>query len=202
MAFPRRTLGKALCVVAVCCLAVVGCTSRPVDQPPHLDNTPEARWAYGAYLLSRGEAANARSYLEPLVAGGVTNQSLLLRDVAEARLFSGDLEGAASAAHEASTSLAQRPTTAQFRAADRFLFERTLQALEAAATGDASALTQLATGDERSADAWYLLGWTREREGDLADAQNAYRAFLARTPQWSFLRETFEMRRHAQAVIS
>jgi hypothetical protein len=126
----------------------------------------------------------------------------LLRDVAEARLFSGDLEGAASAAQEASTSLAQRPTTAQFRAADRFLFERTLQALEAAATGDASALTQLATDDERSADAWYLLGWTREREGDLADAQNAYRAFLARTPQWSFLRETFEMRRHAQAVIS
>src|SRR5207248_2939407 len=146
-------------LVALCASACGSPT--PITQPPPLDTSPAARWTYGAYLLGRGDAAGARTYLEPLAAGsldGITNPAQFLRDLAEARLFSGDAAGAAQAAHQATAALTQRPTTAQFRPDDRVLFGRTLAALEAAADGDLDHLRQLAT-DERpapSADAWYL----------------------------------------------
>jgi hypothetical protein len=52
-----------------------------------------------------------------------------------------------------------------------------------------------------SADAWYLLGWVDEQRGDISGAQAEYRGYLARAPQWSFLRQAVEMRRHAQTVV-
>ncbi len=185
---------------------VVGCAPRPgLVQPPPLDPSPGARWTYGAYLLGRGDAARARTYLEPLASGdlaAIANPAQLMRDVAEARLFSGELPQAAAAVRQATALLGQQPTTAQFRPDDRAIFARTLLALDAAANADSSELQQL-TSDEHPApcaDAWYLLGWLDEQHGDSANARLAYMQYLSLAPQWSFLRAAATMRAHAQAL--
>jgi len=153
-------------------------------------------------LLGRGDAAGALRYLETVDAGGLTSgrqRALFLRDLAEARLFSGDLPDAASAAENATTELAQEPVTPQFRDDDRYVFQRTLDALAAAGHDDPPTLRRLATDDARapSADAWYLLGWLAERHGESATAYESFSTFLTLSPRWAFLRESLEMRRHA-----
>lgn len=195
-------LGLALSVLA--CSAA----SAPAPRlPPPLDTSPGSTWAYGAYLLSTGDADAALGYLEPLAAGpldNVVNPALLLRDLAEARLLSGNAQGAVDAARAARDQLARRPRIAQFQADDRRLFERSIDALEAAGNDDVQQLSAM-TDDESitpSADVWYLLGWLDERRGDPSAAQAAYRAYLARSPRWAFLREAGIMRRHALQALS
>jgi hypothetical protein len=157
---------------------------------------------YGAHLLSLGDAAAARGFLEPTVADGVDEvgePALLLRDVAEARLFTNDARGAAEAARTARMWLARQPNTAQFREDDRRLVERVLDSLAAAGDDDLDRLRQLSAEEQPapSADAWYLLGWALEHHGNAAAARTAYGEFLARDPQWTFLRMADAMRRHA-----
>jgi tetratricopeptide (TPR) repeat protein len=185
---------------------VAGCAPRPsTTQPPPLDTSPAAQWTYAAYLLGRGDPATARAYLEPIAAGSldaINDPSLFLRDLAEARLFSGDSPGAAAAARQAADALARRPTTAQFRPDDRLVFEHTLDALAAAASDDATQLQQL-TADVKPApvaDAWYLLGWLQEQHGDAPSARSAYQRYLELAPRSTFLREAGSMRGHAQAM--
>ena len=175
-----------------------------ITQPPPLDPSPAARWTYAAYLLYLGDAQGARTYLEPLAVtslDGISSPWQFLRDLAEARLFSGDATGAAQAAQQAMLALAQRPTTAQFRPDDRLIFARSLDALAAAADGDIDRLRQLAEDEQPapSADAWYLLGQLEEQRGDHQAARAAYQAYLVRAPQWSYLREMDSMRLHARA---
>jgi tetratricopeptide (TPR) repeat protein len=193
-------------LVALATVCVVSCAPRAgVAQPPPLDTSPASRWTYAAYLLARGDPTTARTYLEPVASGsldGIIDPALFLRDLAEARLFSGDSTGAATAARQAAEALDRQPTTAQFRADDRAIFERTLDALAAAAADDTAQLQQLTTLEQPapSADAWYLLGWVQEQHGDAASARKDYQRYLELSPQWSFLRETGAMRSHARDV--
>ncbi|MCA1646199.1 MAG: hypothetical protein LC797_12315 [Chloroflexi bacterium] len=178
----------------------------PTRPPPPLAPTPEVAWQYGAQLLSLGEAAGARRYLEQVGAGPLDNLSdgvLFLRDLAEARLFSDDLPGAAAAANQARVRLVSVPRSAQFQADDRLLMERTIDDLEAAAQEDTPRLGQLASDEAMfpSADAWYLLGWLAERRGDVTSARSHYRAFLDRAPQWTFLRRAVVMQQYAQSTL-
>jgi hypothetical protein len=204
---PRRSL-IATWLTGLGLSVLLACSPPPTTrQPPPLDQSPGSRWAYGAYLLGFGEATAALGYLEPLAGGPpdtVSNAALLLRDVAEARLAVGDLGGAASAARAARVELARRARSAQFQADDRRVFERVIDGLEAAGDDNLQQLSALAAdeGATPSADVWYLLGWVEERHGDLAAAQVAYRSFLARSPQWSFLRQAVVMRQHAQASLA
>jgi len=149
----------------------------------------------------------AQQYLARVSAeGGVSDPeqaSLLYRDLAEARLFAGDLSGAAAAARVARDQLDRRPTTAQFQADDRSLFARDVSALAAAGAENLDQLSEIAnsTAGPPDADPWYLLGWARERSGDQSGAQTAYRKFLELAPAWSFLRTTSAMQRHARQVV-
>lgn len=188
---------------------MLGCAApaAAVRQPPPLDPSAGSTWAYGAYLLSLGDAHAALGYLEPLGGGSlanITNPAILMRDLAEARLAADDLPGAAEAARSARVELARRNRSAQFQADDRRLFERVVDALEAAGDDDLPRLRSLAADESAapSADAWYLLGWLSERQGDVPGAQAAYRAYLARVPQWAFFRATSVNREHAQKALS
>jgi len=194
----------------LCLSLLIACSGPPVAaprQPPPLETSPGSTWAYGAYLLSLGDATTALGYLEPLGAGPldrVINPALLLRDVAEARLVSGNLPGAADAARAARDQLARRPRSAQFQADDRRVFERVIDALEAAGDDDVQHLTAMANdeGLTPSADVWYLLAWLDERHGDASAAKIAYEAALVRSPQWAFLREAALLRQHAQKAVA
>jgi hypothetical protein len=185
----------------------LSCTTPPPRQPPPLRESVQADWSYAAYLLYTDDPTTAQLYLERAAALGIDslpNQAQFFRDLSEARLFAGDSAGAAAAARTSRERLAVQPRTAQFQADDRRLFERVLDALESAGSGDLEDLARLTqTGDvPPSADAWYLLGWLREQHGELAAARDAYRLYLAAAPQWSFLRAGPGMRRHAQSVLA
>ena len=189
-------------------LLAVAC-GRPLDAVPGAPPegaTATMQWSYATYLLSNGDPAQARGYLERLderTERDVSDPALLWRDIAEARLFTGDAPGTLTATARARQELAAEPNTAQFKADDRYLFARTIDALEAAASTEPDKLLSIAT-DEReapSADAWYLLGWLHEQRGELEASRAPYRSYLERAPQWSFLRQAFEMRRHAQLVV-
>ena len=140
----------------------------------------------------------------PLQAQSPTDAALFDRDLAEARLFAGDLPGAAAAARSGLAELAQRPTSAQLQLADRSLFERDLSAIQAAANLDSDELTQIAQfgSDPPDADPWYLLGWFYERAGDTVQARTAYQAYLELAPAWSFLRRAAQMQHHAKDFVS
>jgi tetratricopeptide (TPR) repeat protein len=181
-------------------------TERAVYQPPPIDRSSTAQWMYGAYLLSAGDAESARGFLEPIVTNQVNEivePALLLRDVAEARLFTNDRRGAAEAARTARVWLARQPRTAQFQEDDRRLFEHVLDSLAAAGDDNLNRLRELSADEHPapSADGWYLLGRVLEDHGDLAAARSAYREFLARDPQWTFLRMGEAMRRHAASTL-
>jgi hypothetical protein len=201
---------RRIAAAAITLLLVVGCSSSAPStsdgvRPPPVDQSAVAVWTYAAYLLGRGDAAHARTYLDAIAGtdlGDVSDPSLFFRDLAEACLFSGDTACAAQAAAQARDAVARKSATAQFRDGDRRVFERTVDALGAAATGDAGQLQRLAEDDQSapSADAWYLLGWLDEGRGDVAEAQTAYRRYLRLAPEWSFLREAGQMRQHAESV--
>jgi hypothetical protein len=161
------------------------------------------------YLLAVvGDPATADEYLERVALEGgiqgVAEPSLFYRDLAEARLFAGDVSGAGAAARSGRAELDKRPTSAQFQPDDRSLFERDLAALEAAGASDIEQLDQLArtSPGPPAADPWYLLGWVEERSGDASGAQAAYREYLQLAPAWSFLRQAPWMIRHARAVTA
>jgi hypothetical protein len=186
---------------------LVGCSPRPTAAPPPPlpDAAVDVQWQYAAYLLTEGRPSLALGYLQPLAdehLNEISNRALLFRDLAEARLYSGDPQGAASSAAAARDQLATVPDTAQFNADDRYVYARTLDALELAGRGDLAGLRRLASDESRApcADAWFLLGWVEEQRGQGDEMRSAYRAFLARAPQWVFLREAGVMRDHAAAL--
>src|SRR5262249_34539381 len=159
----------------------------------------EATWTYATQLLGRGNPDAALPYLEAVDAASLTTgrpRALYYRDLAEARLFTGDPAGAATAADEATRELTHQAVIAQFRDADRYASQRTLGALAAAGHDDSGVLRQIALDDARapSADAWYLLGWLAERHGDTSEAHEAFRSYLTLAPRWAFLREATAMR--------
>jgi hypothetical protein len=165
-------------------------------------------WQYGVYLLSiANDPARAQRYLERAQSeshGSEGTDALLFdRDLAEARVFAGDLTGATAAAPVGLMDLARAPLTAQFQAADADLYRRDLTAISAAASNQVEQLNDLAsaTAGEPDADPWYMLGWVRERAGDVAGARAAYAEYLNLAPAWSFLRSSAVMQAHARAVI-
>ena len=180
---PAITVAAGFAALAA---ALVACTPQgAARQPPPLAPTPESTWRYGAYLLSLDDAVGARPYLEQVAnapLNDLTDATLYLRDLTEARLFAGDLVGAAAAARQARARLAGEHRSAWLQADDRQLFERTIDALQAAAEDDQQRLSAVAAdeGTFPSADAWYLLGWLAERHGQLDAARVDYRAFLER----------------------
>lgn len=209
---PSRT---ALLIAALAALLIASaCTAPglpsppPASPPPPLPETPAADWAYALRVLALGDLTTARPYLERAVQMGVAAQApdpqQVYRDLAETRLLSGDAAGAAAAVDLGRTALGQQRLNARFTSSERRLFERTLDALQAAATDDISGLRTLATSDESPplADAWYLLGWAEERRADVSAARAAYQGYLDRAPTWSYLRATRLMRDHARAVVS
>jgi Flp pilus assembly protein TadD len=86
---------------------------------------------------------------------------------------------------------------------DRDLFARLVTALADAGRDDTSSLEGLAASDAqpRAADPWYLLGWVHERRGDVDQAREAYRRYLAASPEFDILRRSVLMRQHAQQVV-
>jgi hypothetical protein len=175
---------------------------------------PDPLWNSAIARLQQGDDAGARRDLEqaagrdvgraPLAheAGSPTGDALFLRDLAEVRLATGDDGGAAAAAAAARATLASEGPNARFDDADRRLFDRSLDALEAAAVGDEERLVALAEQpDPPAADAWYLAGWLAERRGRPDRARAGYRAYLALAPAWGYLRRTALMRQHAEQVM-
>jgi hypothetical protein len=178
-------------------------------RPPPTDATATTDWDYGVYLLAAsGNPATAQLYLVRAESEGVptsaSQAALFYRDLAEAHLFAGDMAAASAAARHGIDALASRSTTAQFQPDDRSLFERDLAALEAAGHGDTTALLGVAQAPTNPpvADPWYVLGWLRERDGDMDGARSAYARYVELSPAWSLLRGASGMRQHAQAVLS
>ena len=186
---------------------LVGC-ARPAALPDKLPgDSGREQIDYALQLLRRGDDAGARQHLEranELGAGRGTpaDSSLFLRDLAELRLATGDGTGAAQAADTGLSRLSAVPTSAQFVASDRALFERLLNGLAAAGRDETAALEALASDAQpRTADPWYLLGWVHERRSEMDQARDAYRRYLASSPELDMLRRSALMRRHAQEVV-
>ncbi len=204
---PRSRLGLAPIAVLVCATACAPSAAPPTPwqiAPP--GTSAVDYWNDAIHLMQVGDDADALADMNRAVQGGVASipiePSLFYRDVAEARLSGGDLPGAAEAARQARDALDVRPETAQFRAPERQLFEAEVDALEFAGQGDSERLAAVAQREPLLADPWYLLGWLDERRGDQDGARAAYRSYLARAPEGSFLRRTAVMQRHAEAVVS
>ena len=196
-------------VVLLASLLALAC-SRPEAPPDRLPSNDSGREQieYALKLLRRGDDSGARVHLErasELGAGRGTPQdsSMFLRDLAEVRLATGDGAGAAQAAETGLERLARVPTTAQFVASERNLFERLLTSLVAAGRGDLGRLADLAAADPQppTADPWYLLGWVHEQQSDAPQARQAYRRYLAASPEFDLLRRSTLMRQHAQQVV-
>jgi tetratricopeptide (TPR) repeat protein len=188
-------------------LLATACSAPPSGSPlPPLPESAAADWSYAVRVLDRGDLPQARRYFERAVELGPVvdpDRAQFFRDLAEVRLASGDPAGAAAAVHASADALARLPANARFRDSERSLFQRTLDALEAAANDDAASLEALtADASPPLGDAWYLLGWVREQHGDVPAASVAYQAYLDRSPAWSFLRFAPRMRQHAQAFLS
>ncbi len=216
---PARSLGPVwLGVVALGVGILAGCASAPSalpDLPPAPGASsagPQARWLYAIALLQHGDDAQADQYLEEASrfdlsglsheAGNPFGDALFWRDVAEVRLALGNRDGARQAVSTSRRLLAAEDRNARFDDADRQLFNRLLDALDAAARGDTTALTGLAQASPPAADPAYLAGWVAEQQHDRAAAQAAYRQYLAEVPAWGFLRRSSAMRAHAQAFLT
>jgi hypothetical protein len=197
---------------------LAGCAAAPTA-PPELPPTPnastpgpQARWVYALDLLQHGDDARADQYLEEasrLDLGGLSHEAgnpfgdaLFWRDVAEVRLALGNGNGARKAVSSSRRLLAGEDPNARFDDADRQLFNRLLDALDAAARGDTGALSTLAEASPPAADPSYLAGWVAEQEGDRAVALSAYRQYLAEVPAWGFLRRSSAMRAHAASFLA
>ena len=178
----------------------------PPDRPPGDSGREQTEFALE--LLRRGDDSGAREHLEranQLGAGRAPSfdAALFLRDLAEARLAAGDGPGAAQAADASLDRLGRLTLTAQFVTADRDLFARLLTALADAGREDVGSLEGLAASGAQplAADPWYLLGWVRERRGEVDQAREAYRRYLAGSPEFDILRRSALMRQHAQQVV-
>jgi hypothetical protein len=215
---PRRSPGSSwLGVIALGVGILAGCAAPPAalpELPPAPGAStpgPQARWMYAIDLLQRGDDAQADQYLEEasrLDLGGLSHEAgnpfgdaLFWRDVAEVRLALGNRDGARQAVSTSRRLLAGEERNARFDDADRQLFNRLLDALDAAARGDTAALTTLAQASPPAADPAYLAGWVAEAQQDRPAAQSAYRQYLAEVPAWGFLRRSSAMRAHAQAFL-
>lgn len=200
-----RTRKLALLGVAVL-LSACARPAPPPDRPP--GDSGREQTEYALELLRRGDDSGARQHLEranQLGAGRAPSldAALFLRDLAEARLAAGDGPGAAQAAEASLDRLGRITLTAQFVTSDRDLFGRLLTALADAGREDAASLEAMAASEAqpRSADPWYLLGWVRERRGEVDQAREAYRRYLANSPEFDILRRSVLMRQHAQQVV-
>jgi Tfp pilus assembly protein PilF len=197
-----------LCLLAVA-LLITAC-ARPEAPPDRLPgDSGREQVDYALKLLRRGDDPGAREHLEralELGAGRGTSAetALFLRDLAEVRLATGDGSGAAQAAELSLDRLGRLPLSANFLASDRDLFERLLKAVAAAGRGDVAELQALAGSDTepRAADPWYLLGWVYERRSEIEQAREAYRRYLAASPEFDLLQRSALMREHAQQVIA
>lgn len=201
----RRAARLAVLVVA---LLVTGCArpEAPPDRPP--GDSGREQIEYALQLLRGGDDAGAHQHLEraaDLGAGKApsADSALFLRDLAESRLAVGDGSGATQAAEMSLDRLGRLPLTAQFLPSDRDLFGRLLQALAAAGRADVSGLEALAAADAqpRTADPWYLLAWVHEQRAQMDQARDAYRRYLAGSPEFDILRRSTLMRQHAQQVL-
>jgi hypothetical protein len=197
---------------------LTGCAAAPPavpDLPPPPSGRtpgPEARWVYASDLLQHGDDTRADQFLEAASrldlnalsheAGNPFGDALFWRDVAEVRLALGNDDGAREAVSTSRRLLAGEDRNARFDDADRQLFNRLLDALDAAARGDADALALLAQASPPAADPSYLAGWVAEQQHDRAAAQSAYRQYLAGVPAWGFLRRSSAMRAHAAAYLA
>jgi tetratricopeptide (TPR) repeat protein len=178
----------------------------PADRPP--GDSGREQTEYALELLRRGDDSGAHQHLEranQLGAGRAPSfdAALFLRDLAEARLAAGDGSAATQAAEAGLDRLGRLTLTAQFQTSDRDLFGRLLTALADAGREDAASLEGLASSDAqpRAADPWYLLGWVREARGEVDQAREAYRHYLAASPEFDILRRSVLMRQHAQQVV-
>jgi hypothetical protein len=178
----------------------------PADRPP--GDSGREQIEYALQLLRRGDDAGARRHLEraaELGAGRAASAeaALFLRDLAEVRLATGDGPGAAQAAESSLDRLGRLSLSAQFLTSDRDLFGRLLTALAAAGREDVGGLEALATSDAqpRTADPWYLLAWVHERHAEMDQARQAYRRYLAGSPEFDILRRSALMRQHAQQAV-
>ena len=179
----------------------------PADRPP--GDSGREQVEYALKLLRRGDDSGAREHLERAAELGSgrapsAEAALFLRDLAELRLATGDGSGAAQAAEAGLDRLGRLPLSAQFQATDRDLFQRLLKALAAAGRADTDGLEALAAPDAqpRAADPWYLLGWAHEHRSEMDQAREAYRRYLAGSPEFDLLRRSRLMRQHAQEVVS
>jgi hypothetical protein len=203
--------------VALAVGILAGCAAAPPaapELPPAPSASapgPQARWAYAINLLQHGDDAQADRYLDEasrLDLGGLSHEAgnpfgdaLFWRDVAEVRLALGNGDGARQAVSTSRRLLAGEDRNARFDDADRQLFNRLLDALDAATRGDTGALNTLAAASPPAADPAYLAGWLAEQQGDRAAARSAYRQYLTEVPAWGFLRRSSAMRAHAEAYL-
>jgi Tfp pilus assembly protein PilF len=200
-----RTRNLALLALALL-LSACARPAPPAERPP--GDSGREQTEYALELLRRGDDSGARQHLEranQLGAGRAPSfdAALFLRDLAEARLAAGDGPGATQAAESSLDRLGRLALTAQFLTSDRDLFARLLTALADAGREDAAGLEALAASDTqaRAADPWYLLGWVRERRGEVDQAREAYRRYLAGSPEFDILRRSVLMRQHAQQLV-
>jgi hypothetical protein len=186
---------------------LAGCARPPALPEKQPGDSGREQIEYALELLKQGDDGGARQHFEragELGAGRGTpgDSSLFLRDLAEVRLATGDGAGAAQAAEAGLSRLGSVPPSAQFIASDRALFERLLNGLAAAGREDTAALEALASDAQpRTADPWYLLGWVHEGHSEMGQAREAYRRYLANSPEFDILRRSALMRRHAQQVV-
>jgi tetratricopeptide (TPR) repeat protein len=193
-------------LAATLLLAACARPAPPAERPP--GDSGREQVEYALQLLRRGDDSGAHEHFERAVKlgtgrGALPEDVLFWRDVAEARLAAGDGAGAAQAAQSSLDRLDRLQLTAQFRPADRDLFGRLLTALAAAGREDLASLQDLAASDAqpRTADPWYLLGWVHEHRGEVDAARDAYRRYLAASPEFDILRRSALMRQHAQQVV-
>lgn len=198
-----------LVLLVACAPATALTPASGVTDPAPRQPKADRDWAYAIDLLKRRDDAGALTYLERAVeVGGDPSpmyQVLLLRDVAELRLAAGDTAGAVAAADQGTLLLGKVERSATFSDEDRRLNRMLMAALRAAGNGDAAALEALTrtidAGYPKAADPWFLLGQVRERAGDTAGAQRAYRAYLDRLPEFGILRRTTVMRAYAARTL-
>ena len=196
-----------LALVGLALLLTACARPEPRAERPPGDSGRE-QTEYALQLLRRGDDAGARRHLERAAQLGAgrapsLDAALFLRDLAEARLAAGDGSGATQAAESSLDRLGRVALTAQFLTSDRDLFARLLMALADAGREETASLEALAASDAqpRTADPWYLLAWVHERRGEVDQAREAYRRYLAGSPEFDLLRRSVLMRQHAQQVL-
>lgn len=204
--------GPGFAFLAVAIFLAGGCAPPPAAPAPAgtptLQSTEDV-WAYAIDLVRVGDDAGALAMLERAAPDVVALDwdppyaAPFYRDLAELRLAAGRRTEAEAAARGALEQIGRiRPWT-QFQAADRRLAERLAHALAAGARADVAALDTLCRSTESPpvADACYLLGDLRQRQGETEGARAAFLAYLDRVPEFGFLRRQALMRGEAERAV-